>query len=144
MTKKFIRNTLDEIYNKGNVELADKSYAPTFVLHDPVMPALPVGPEAVKQYARTMRAALPDLKLDVEDIICEGNLAAVRFTAHGTQRGKFLGIAPTGKFGTVTGLDFFRLENDRIVEAWVNWDVISMLQNIGIELPITIEHVAHV
>lgn len=144
MNKKFISNTLDEIYNKGNFNLADRTHAATCVIHDPLLPGLPVGPDAAKQYARTMRETFPDLHLEIENIIAENEFVAVRFRATGTQKGTFLGIAPTGKFGSVSGLDFFRIENDRIAEAWVHWDVITMLRDVGVELPITIEHVVHV
>lgn len=65
-------------------------------------------------------------------MIAEGDKVAVRWIAHGTNQGVFLGIPPTGKKVAVTGIDIFRIAHDKLQEAWVNSDILGMLQQMGV------------
>lgn len=137
--KKLIRRHYDEVLTQGKFELADQVYAPTAVIHDPGAPGLPTGPQAIKELAKLYRDAFPDCKYVINDIIVENDLACVRWTATGTHKGNLMGIPPTGKFGTVTGLSLIRFEKDQVMEVWAQWDVIGMLKQLGVELPIKTE-----
>jgi steroid delta-isomerase-like uncharacterized protein len=137
--KKLIRRNYDELLSQGKLELADQLYSRTAVIHDPATPGLPIGPAAIKQLAQHYLAAFPDCKYVIEDIIVENDRACVRWTASATHQGPIMGIAPTGKFASVTGLALARFENDRIAEVWTHWDVLGMLKEMGVELPIKTE-----
>lgn len=134
-SKQLIRRHFEELYNRGNLAFADDCWAATGVLHDPAMPDLPTGPEGAKQHVRMAREAAPDLHFEIEDLIGDDDLLAVRYRFSGTQRGPILGIPPTNKFATMTGVTFYRMHEDRIVEAWVHWDVLGMLRAMGVPLP---------
>lgn len=63
--------------------------------HDPASPEETHGPEGIKRYVATMRAAFPDLRVTVEDRVAEGEEVATRYTASGTHEDDLMGIAPT-------------------------------------------------
>jgi len=70
--------------------------------------------------------------MTVEDVIAEEDRVVVRWTAQGTQQGELLGVPPTGKQVTVTGIDVYRIENGRTAEHWGNFDQLGMLQQLGV------------
>jgi predicted ester cyclase len=55
----------------------------------------------------------------------------IRWTMRATHQGELMGIAPTGKPVTVTGIDIFRLSAGKLAEMWQNWDQLGMLQQVG-------------
>jgi predicted ester cyclase len=63
-------------------------------------------------------------------------LVMTRFSARGTQRGLFLGVAPTGRVVSYTGMDLNRIAKGKIVESWVNYDALALLQQIGLVPPV--------
>lgn len=142
-SKELIRRHYDELYNRGNLGFAEECCTSTFVAHDPVHPDTPMGPAGMKEHARWAREVAPDIHFDVEDLIVEGDRAAVRYRFTGTQHGTLMGIPPSGKLGTMTGVTFYRLENDRIAEAWMHWDVLAAMRAIGVTMPGMVSHEAH-
>ena len=136
--RKLVQNHFEEIFNKGNLNFADEVYAPTALIHDPNHPDLPSGPEAIKQLCRITREGFPDVHYDVQSIIVEGDQTATRWTVTGTHKGVFMGIAPTGKLGSVTGLSMSRIENGLIAEVWLSWDVRGFLRQAGVEIPVKV------
>jgi steroid delta-isomerase-like uncharacterized protein len=88
--------------------------------------------ERHKQFLTTFYSAFPDLGHTVEDQIAEGDRVATRATNRGTYRGELMGIPPTGKQFTVTGINIVRVSGGRIVEEWVNFDTLGMMQQLGV------------
>ena len=86
---------------------------------------------AANQYYATYRAAFPDTHLTIEDQIAEGDKVVTRWTATGTNQGTLMGIPPSGKRVTITGISITRIANGKAVEDWVNFDTLGMLQQIG-------------
>jgi predicted ester cyclase len=136
--RKLIGRYYDEVMNGNNLALVDQIFLPTATIHELNAPPV-TGPEAIKQTIELYRRAFPDSKYTIEQIVVENNLAVTYWTAAGTHKGELFGLAPTNKFGTVTGFTMSRFEKDKVAESWVLWDVLTMLQNFGIELPIKIE-----
>ena len=120
-----------EALNAGNLDVADEIYAPDFVMHDPGNPDRLPGPEGTKQGFAAFLAAFPDLHVTIEDIIAEGDKVVWRVSLTGTHKGEFLGIAPTGKQITNTGITIVRMVDGKFVEGWQNGDDLGMLQQIG-------------
>src|SRR5215207_10454783 len=92
--KVLARRVLEEIFNKGNLDAADELLAPDFVDHDPSMPEDVRGPEGFKEYVSAYRSAFPDLHVQIEDQIAEGDKVTTRWTGTGTHEGELAGIAP--------------------------------------------------
>jgi predicted ester cyclase len=93
-------------------------------------------PEGIKQAVMLFRSAFPDLQYAVHEEIAERDLVMTRFSARGTQDGPFLGAAPTGREVNYTGMHLNRIANGRIVESWVNYDALALLQQVGLVPPV--------
>jgi steroid delta-isomerase-like uncharacterized protein len=118
-----------DLFQAGKLEAADEILAPEFVFH---MPAQDVrGPEESRQLAIAFRTAFPDLQIAHEDAVAAGDKVAIRWTARATHRGDFQGVPPTGKTIKMRGIDFFHLRGGKIAEAWIDFDVLGMLQQMG-------------
>jgi steroid delta-isomerase-like uncharacterized protein len=122
----------EELWNQGNLALADELFAPTFLLHDPSSPFEISGPEGYKQDITRFRSAFPDLQITLEEMVAEGEKVVGRWTARGTHQGPLRSFPPTGTQVTLTGIDIFRIVGGKIVEEWSNADGLGMLQQLGI------------
>jgi steroid delta-isomerase-like uncharacterized protein len=129
--KRISRRSVDEIFNQGNLEVAEELYAPDFIGYDPALPDPMRGPEGIKQQAEGYRAAFSDMRLTIDDEIAEGDRVVTRWTARGTHDGELFGIPATGKQSTVVGMTIDRIIDGRIVESWNSWDTLGLLQQLG-------------
>ena len=77
------------------------------------------------------RNAFPDLRFTLDDMIAERDEVVVHWTARGTQQGQFLGIAPTRKTASVTGTSIYRIKNQRMVEQFADWNLLTLLEQLG-------------
>jgi steroid delta-isomerase-like uncharacterized protein len=125
------RRSFDEIWNNGNFEVADELYSPDYVNHDPVSPEVPPGPEGVKQLAKMYRRAFPDLRFAIDEMLASGDRVVTRWTGEGTHRGALRGLPASGRQARVTGISIHRIAGGRIVETWVNWDTLGMMEQLG-------------
>jgi steroid delta-isomerase-like uncharacterized protein len=125
------RRLYEEAWNRGDFAVIEQVVAPHFLLHDPTMPGIK-GIAGMKQYISTYRTAFPDLRFTIEAQFAEREFVITRWTAFGTQRGALPGVPPTGKASTVTGISIGRFVEGKLVETWVNWDTLGMLQNLGV------------
>ena len=125
------RRLIDEVYNKGQVEVLDEIIGPGYVGIDAALPEPIRGAAGERVLVTAYRDAFPDLQITVDDMIASGDRVVTRWTARGTHRGELWGIEPTGKEVTITGIGIDRVEDGRIVEAWSNWDTLGFLQQLG-------------
>jgi steroid delta-isomerase-like uncharacterized protein len=130
--KAIARRADEELFDRGNLDVADELFALNFVYHDPASGEDWHGPESVKQYATMLRAAFPDLHYTVEDQIAEGDKVVTRYTASGTHQSELMGIAPTGNRVEITGISITRIEDGKIEEIWENYDTLGMMQQLGV------------
>jgi steroid delta-isomerase-like uncharacterized protein len=128
--KQIVRRAFEEPW-KGNLDVVDELVASDYIGHDPANPEPLRGPEGVKEFISTYMTAFPDARITVEQQLVEGNSVATRWTGRGTHEGELMGIEPTGKQVTVSGLTISRLENGKIVEEYQNWDTFGMMQQLG-------------
>jgi steroid delta-isomerase-like uncharacterized protein len=80
----------------------------------------------------TTRSAFPDLLTVIDEVVVEGDRAAVRWHSTGTHQHPFLGVPATQREVEISGATFARFENDRIVEEFVSWDPRALLTALGI------------
>jgi steroid delta-isomerase-like uncharacterized protein len=130
--KNIVRRLVEEVWNKGNLHVADELFAPSYTHHDASTPDVGRGPESEKKRATLYRTAFPDFRLTIEDIIAEGEIVTARWSCRGTHKGDLSGIAPTGKPFTISGVSIARFANGKMVEAWVNWDALGLMQQLGV------------
>ena len=131
-TKAIARRFLEEAFNSGNLAVVDELVAPEFVNHDAALPEPGVGIEAAKASITGYREAFPDLRLMIEQQLAEGEYVTTRWSARGTHQGNLMGMAPTGKQATVTGITIDRIVDGRFVESWTNWDTLGLMQQLGV------------
>jgi len=130
--KAIVRRLFTELWNNGNLSVADEVFAPNYAHYDPSTPDFGPGPDSEKKRAALYRTAFPDLHLTIEDVIAEGETVMTRWSCRGTHKGDLNGIAPTGKHITITGLTVARVSNGKIVEGYVNWDALGLMQQLGV------------
>ena len=129
--KSIVRRWVETGWNALNVSVIDEVYSPNFVQHES-SPTGVTSAEALKHYVAAYCSAFPDIHFSIDDLIAEGDKVVWRWTATATHLGNLLGIPPTGKSATVTGHVTFRLMDNKIVEAWLNLDLLEMMQQIGV------------
>ncbi|MFR9789540.1 ester cyclase [Streptomyces sp. MB22_4] len=99
--------------------------------HDPVNPQDTIGLDNARAEYRMWRAAF-DSDFTVEDVLAQEDRACARWTWRATHTGDFLGIAPTGRRVTMTGMTLFRFAPDgKIAETWWQHDQLGLMQQLG-------------
>lgn len=90
-----------------------------------------VANPGLKDAARGFVAAFPDLEMRFEHEIASPDLVAVRVSATGTHQGEFRGYAASHKRWQATASAWYQVAEGRIVNAWINWDWLSIMEAIG-------------
>jgi steroid delta-isomerase-like uncharacterized protein len=129
--KALVRRLFDEVWNTGNVALVDDLLAPDFVDHAAQMGGGDPTRDGFKTQVRLFRTAFPDGRSQIEDLIAEDDRVVARWTDGGTQRGEWMGVPPTGKRVTMSGIDVYRIEQGRIAEFWCSEDELGLLRQLG-------------
>ena len=130
------RRFIEEILNTGDWSRADEILAPEIVMHHPSAPEPIRGRNAVQGFLAQFRAGMPDLALGVDDVAGDTDRVAVRWHAHGTHTQEMFGIPPTNNGIDIHGISFFRFEDGRIAEDWVEENTLSVLQQLGVVPPL--------
>ncbi len=130
--KQLVRKLYEECWNKGKLDVIGQIVSSDCRLHDPVFPSLGAGVEGLRKHIQMNRAAFPDLHFKIDDMIAERDEVVVHWTGRGTQEGPFLGLAPTKRTGSVSGTSICRIKNGKIVEGWTDWNVTTLLEQLGI------------
>ena len=90
------------------------------------------GLAAFKGVVTKYRSAFPDCRLEIDDIFSAGDKVVVRWRYSGTHKGQLEGVAPTGRPVKGTGITINLLSGDRIREAYINWDALGLMQQLGV------------
>jgi steroid delta-isomerase-like uncharacterized protein len=128
-----IRRHVEELWNKGDLAVADKIISPDYVYHNPLGEFK--GPEGFKQMVAMELKSFPDIHFTIDDMVAEGDKVAVRYTFTGTFKGDFAGMAPTGKGFKMTAAFFYRFKDGKQVEALPFADNLTFYQQLGISPP---------
>jgi predicted ester cyclase len=132
------RRLLEESFTEGKFDLVDQLVAPGTVNHDPGLPADMRdlgGPDGFKRIVSMYRAAFPDVRMTVDDVIASGEKVVLRWHSEGTHRGELAGFAPTGVHASVTGVSIDLWKDGKIVETWTEWDNLGLARQLGAAPP---------
>ena len=131
--KEIHRRALEGVWSTTGSVLAEEVYAPNFVSHQHSHPSGGdiEGIDALRSFVSEFHRAFPDFVDSVDRQVAEGDLVTTQFTSRGTHRGELMGLAATGKPVEWMGIELARVENDKIAESWVSWDLYGMLQQLG-------------
>lgn len=128
--KAIVRRYIEQILNNQQHDLVDEFFVDTVELHG-VGPSI-IGRSAVVEWLAMFAAAFPDWHTTIDDMVAEGDKVVVRTTSNGTHQGEFEGLPATGKPLTQYSITIFRLTNGKIVEARLQTDMLSMMQQLGL------------
>jgi predicted ester cyclase len=116
----------------GDLNTVDQIITPNWVDHTPPLPSPLQGYEGFKQLAMLFRSAFPDMRIEIEDILAEGDKVAARMRLRGRNTGSFQGMPPTGKAVDVTATGIFRVVDGKATDNWVTLDALGLLQQLGV------------
>jgi predicted ester cyclase len=120
-TKAAIRRFVDEAVNGGRDELVDELFAPALTAW-------------VRDWFGSFRRSFPDLRMELVQLVGDGDTVVGRFACSATHRGEWRGHAPTGlRFEDVDEVYFFGFEGDRIVSVWGIEDTLDRFRQLGLE-----------
>ena len=128
--KDVARRYVEVVWNEGDVKETDEILTDQQVYYDPT------GDEEeplseFKQFIQGYRQAFPDFQMEVDRYIAEGDFVAFWGRARGIREGQFMGIEPTGNCIDIAGINVIRIEDGKIAERWVNFDIFGMLRQLG-------------
>jgi steroid delta-isomerase-like uncharacterized protein len=129
--KTIARRFFLEAFSEGKLELLDRLLAADYVDHN-APPGTPPGVESIRYLVSTFRTAFPDVQFTVEDQVAEGDKVVTRYTFRGTHQGELFGIPATGKAVVFPGISIYRMQAGKMQEAWVNYDMMGMMQQLGV------------
>jgi predicted ester cyclase len=128
---KSIVRRYQEIYNSNALDRLTEVVS-VDLLTPNILPGIPPGLEGAKAAHRMMLAGFPDYQTIIEDMIAEGDKVAARIKMTGTHNGEFMGVPPTDRRISFTGIYIARIANSKIVEHWGEEDGVSLLQQLGV------------
>jgi len=132
--KDIARRFSEDIINKGDMMVADELIDMNYINYNPIPGQMP-GLEGFKKSVSALQAAIA-FQETIEALVAEGDTVAVRAVRQGTHTGPFMGVPATGKQVSVTAIYILRIVNGKIKEAWLNWDTLGLLQQIGaVQIP---------
>ncbi|WP_162942403.1 ester cyclase [Desertimonas flava] len=115
----------------GDISGFGELVADDFIEHEQ-LPGLAPTKAGALEYFEMLLSAFPDLRMDVQDLIVDGDKAAIRVRATGTHDGEFLGVPPTGKHVEIELIDIMRMDGDGLLcEHWGVADMLSLMQQLG-------------
>ena len=127
--KKIIQRLFNEGMNEKKFQIFDEIISDKFVNHG--IPNAPTGPNGFKAIVQQFLSAFPDMEVNVTEIIAEGETVATRGYLAGTHNGEFMGVNASGKKVRIDYVDFWKLNNGKCIENWVQMDVAGVMQQIG-------------
>lgn len=130
--KVLVRRFYEDIWNRQDAATALELVSPAVVDHDHTPEMRVIGPESIMGLVTSFRAAIPDFRFTIQDMVAEADRVAVRWTMRGTHAGEFLGVAGTGRQLRGSGMHFFRVAQGKIAEIWVERDETGMMQQLGL------------
>jgi steroid delta-isomerase-like uncharacterized protein len=119
-------------WNARDLELIQSFYAPQYEGVDVGQAEPQRGPQDVSRLVRRYLRAFPDLRFVDEEVVVQGNRAALVWTAHGTHAGELMRIPPTGRSIAVRGTSVLTVESGKIIRGLYVWDVAGLLRSIGL------------
>lgn len=126
-----VRSYIEEVFNNRNLAALADFLAPDEVDHT-LPPGMPTNITGTTQAISMFLKAFPDLRITIDESVAEGDKVVIRYTSHGTQRGPFIVIPPTGREIAVSSYLTARIADGKIVEFWGLDDQLGMLQQIGV------------
>ena len=129
-----VRAFVDDVWNGDDPGALDALTTDDFVLHQ-LVAGEDHDREAFASFQADMRTAIPDLTIEVEDLVVDGDDAVALVRMRGTPERPMQAIRPTGESFDVDAFQKYRIEDGRIAEVWVMVDAIGTMRQLGLFPP---------
>jgi steroid delta-isomerase-like uncharacterized protein len=126
LIRRFHRALLEE----RDPAVVDEFFAEGFVSHNNP-PGFPPGREGVKRFFTTFRDAFPDVTVEIDELLADGDMVAIATTFTGSHEGELMGMPATGRRVSVTGIDIVRIAAGRIAEHRGLTDVVGLMRQLA-------------
>jgi steroid delta-isomerase-like uncharacterized protein len=128
--KALVRRFVEEVQSQHKLTAVDEIMDPNMIEHYG-QPTSLNSVEAFKKFFAGFIAAFPDVKAVIHNQVAEGDKVVTHKTFHGTHKGEFMGIPPTGKKVALELIDIFRIDRGKLIEHWAVADMMSIMQQLG-------------
>jgi steroid delta-isomerase-like uncharacterized protein len=128
--KTTVRDFIDALFSKGDLDAVDRYLSDDFFDHDPPFGG-PSDRDGMRSAGALFRTACPDWHSRPALMIAEDDLVVEQFTASGTHQGDLMGVPGTGREISLPGINIFRVRDGRITERWGRLDELGLLQQLG-------------
>lgn len=130
--KQIIERYLQRAWGDGDWATAEEIVDENVVFHDQVREGdLPPGREGLRVAMARIATGIPDFVMEVHDLVAEGDMVVIRWSATGTHAGDFNGFPATGRVATLHAISIVRMKDGHIVEGWQESDRLGMAQQLG-------------
>lgn len=128
-TKNLVRQYIEKVWNNGDLTAFQNFTTASFTYQLGGQPAR--DRLSMQQFIGMIRAAFPDWRVAIIEMIAENDHVAVRWQGQVTHEGLFYGLSPTGKHINVSGMNIYRVVGNKIDAEWEQTDTLGMLQQLG-------------
>jgi len=126
-----VRRAVEHVWNRGDLDLADRLFDSAYVNHGGLIPDIVHGPEAIKMSVALYRTAFPRLYIAVDSLVADGDMVELRWSAYTPSSDRPLSDRRGSQKATLTGTTRGRLSDGQIVESWTTWDSEGVLRRLG-------------
>ena len=134
-----LRRAIEAMYSSGDATTHQDVSHPERVSHMYGQRQMQ-GTAPVNTLSQQLRTAFPDLHAEFEDLLVDGDRAALRLSVTGTHKGPFMGVAPTGKKVEWESIGIAHFRDGQMYRVWVQPDLMGLLQQLGADLPAMASH----
>jgi predicted ester cyclase len=130
--KAVVERLVEEGFNQGNLEAVDQIVSPDVVTHNPIILDAPSGADSIRGGIEMIHEAFTDIKVEIRDILAEGDRVATFLQMSGTNIGEYRRGGATNKSTSFRAFFIWRIAGGRLVESWGVADRLDALQQLGI------------
>jgi steroid delta-isomerase-like uncharacterized protein len=130
VNRALVQRFIGDCWAGGDLSRIGEFLPPGYVEHN-LLPGQEPGLEGYKRRYLMLRAAFPDMRVTIDDMLAEGDRVMARVTIEGTHLGPFLGQPASGRIVRMAAINVYRVANGRIVERWGVQDLYGLLRQIA-------------
>ena len=124
-----VRRAVEEIWNRGQLDVADVLFAADYINHAGLIPDFVHGPEAIKISVTFYRTAFPNFHITIDELTAKRDAVVLRWTARSAPS---VGSVASAMLGALAGMIVSRVAGGQIVKSWIHWDQAGVLARLGL------------
>ena len=128
--EKLVRRLHSELLASRDLDRLGEFFAQDFTSHN-MPPGLPQGIDGVRAFFQVFLDGLSEIEVTVDELVADGDRVAVATTFTGTHEGELMGVAPTGRRVSVTGIDIVHVADGKIAEHRGLTDIVGLMRQLA-------------